>query len=111
MTVCGPHSPDPPSVILRPATEANYEFMRRLYAATREDGMAHLPFDEAQKRAFLDQQFAAQYQHYAIHYPTCERNIIERDGVPVERLWIDEWRDRNRLMDIALAPDCQGAGI
>ena len=45
------------------------------------------------KRAFLDRQFAAEFAHDGIHYPTCERNIIERDGVPVGRLWVDEWRD------------------
>ena len=40
----------------------------------------------------------------------CERNIILRDGVPVGRLWIDEWRDQIRLVDIALVPECRGAG-
>jgi len=99
------------SVTLRPATEADYDFMRRLYALGREAEMAHFPFDEAQKRAFLDQQFAAQFAHYGAHYPTCERNIVERDGVPVGRLWIDEWRDQIRLVDIALVPECRGLGI
>ena len=99
------------AVILRPATEADYDFMRSLYASTREAEMTHFPFDETQKRAFLDQQFAAQFAHYGVHYPTCERNIIERDGVPVGRLWIDEWRDQIRLVDITLVPECRGAGI
>jgi ribosomal protein S18 acetylase RimI-like enzyme len=99
------------TITLRPATEADYEFMRRLYASTREAEMAHFPFDEGQKRAFLDQQFAAQFQHYGIHYPTCERNIIERDGAPVGRLWIDEWRDQIRLVDVALMPEYRGLGI
>jgi GNAT superfamily N-acetyltransferase len=99
------------TITLRPATEADYDFIRGLYASTREAEMAHFPFDEAQKRAFLDQQFAAQFAHYGVHYPTCERNIIERDGVPVGRLWIDEWRDQIRLVDIALVPECRGAGI
>lgn len=98
-------------VSLRPATEADYDFMCRLYASTREAEMAHFPFDEAQKRAFLDQQFAAQFAHYAIHYPTCERGIVERDGTPIGRMWVDEWRDQIRLVDIALIPECRGAGI
>jgi ribosomal protein S18 acetylase RimI-like enzyme len=85
--------------------------MRGLYALTREAEMAHFPFDEAQKRAFLDQQFAAQFAHYGIHYPTCERKIVEREGVPIGRLWVDEWRDQIRLVDIALVPDCRGLGI
>ncbi len=85
--------------------------MRRLYASTREEEMKHFPLDDAQKQAFLDQQFAAQFEHYGIHYPTCERNIIVRDGVPIGRLWIDEWRDQIRLVDIALMPEYRGAGI
>ena len=96
---------------LRAATDGDYDFMRRLYASTREAEMEHFPFDEAQKQAFLDQQFAAQFAHYGLHYPTCERNIIERDGMPVGRLWIDEWRDQIRLVDITLVSECRGGGI
>ena len=99
------------AVTLRPATDADYGFMRDLYASTRAEEMAHFPFDDAQKQAFLDQQFAAQFEHYAIHYPTCERNIVLREGSPVGRLWIDEWRDQIRLVDIALVPECRGGGI
>ena len=99
------------SISLRPATEADYDFMRLLYASTREEELKQFPFDDAQKRVFLDQQFAAQYEHYNIHYPTCERNIIEKDGAPIGRLWVDEWRDQIRLVDIALLPEFRGSGI
>lgn len=98
-------------VSLRPATDADYDFMRRLYASTREAEMAYFPFDDAEKRTFLDQQFAAQFAHYATHYPTCERHIVERDGRSVGRLWVDEWRDQIRLVDIALMPEARGQGI
>ena len=99
------------AVTLRPATDADYAFMRFLYGATREEEMQHFPFDDARKAAFLDQQFAAQSEHYRVHYPTCERNIIEKDGVPIGRLWIDEWRDQIRLVDIALLPQWRGSGV
>lgn len=102
---------DAEAITLRPATDADYDFMRRLYAATREEEMERFPFNETQKRAFLDQQFAAQFEHYGIHYPTCERNIVEKDGDPIGRLWVDEWRDQIRLVDIALIPGCRGGGI
>jgi ribosomal protein S18 acetylase RimI-like enzyme len=98
-------------VALRGATDADYAFMRYLYGTTREEELSHFPFDEAQKEAFLDQQFAAQYQHYTVHYPTCERNIIERDGERIGRLWVDEWKDQIRLVDIALVPAARGSGI
>jgi len=54
------------AITLRPATDADYDFMRRLYASTRAEEMEHFPFGEAQKRVFLDQQFAAQFEHYGI---------------------------------------------
>jgi ribosomal protein S18 acetylase RimI-like enzyme len=98
-------------VTLRPATDADYAFMRGLYASAREEEMERFPLDDAQKKAFLDQQFAAQFAHYGIHYPTCERNIVEQDGVPVGRFWVDEWHDQIRIVDIALVPGCRGAGI
>ena len=99
------------AITLRPATQADYHFMRLLYGSTREDEMSRFPFDEFQRKEFLDQQFGAQYQHYQIHYPTCERNIIEQDGKAIGRLWIDEWKDQIRLVDIALRPECRGSGI
>jgi ribosomal protein S18 acetylase RimI-like enzyme len=98
-------------VSLRPATPADYHFMRQLYGATREEEMRQFPFDEFQKREFLDQQFGAQYQHYQLHYPTCERNIIEQDGKAIGRFWVDEWKDQIRLVDIALMPEFRGSGI
>ena len=101
----------PSPVSLRPATAADYDFMRRLYHATRAAEMLRFPFDEAQKSAFLDQQFAAQSAHYEQYYPTCERRIILRDNVPVGRLYVDRWPDQVRIVDIALVPEVRGGGI
>jgi len=99
------------SISLRPATDADYDFMRGLYESARAEEMTRFPFDEAQKKVFLDQQFSAQFEHYGIHYPTCERNIVERNGEPIGRFWIDEWRDQIRIGDIALMPEYRGSGI
>lgn len=99
------------TVTLRPATGDDYDFMRLLYHSTRAEEMERFPFDAAQRAAFLDQQFAAQFQHYAVHYPTCERNIIESNGTRIGRMWVDEWRDQIRLVDIALTPEWRGSGV
>lgn len=99
------------AVTLRPATDSDYAFMRYLYGSTRAEEMEQFPFTGEQKAAFLDQQFAAQYEHYRVHYPTAERNIIERDGKAIGRLWIDEWKDQFRLVDIALLPEARGTGV
>ena len=99
------------AITLRLATDADYAFMRALYGSTRAEEMKQFPFSEEQRERFLDQQFAAQHEHYGIHYPTCERNIVEKDGQAIGRLWIDEWRDQIRLVDIALMPDSRAGGI
>ena len=99
------------TITLRPATEADYDFMRLLYHSTRAEEMKQFPFTEEQKVAFLNSQFAAQSQHYADHYPTCERRIILRDDNAVGRFYVDRWRDQIRIVDIALVPEARGAGI
>jgi ribosomal protein S18 acetylase RimI-like enzyme len=96
---------------LRPATEADYDFMRLLYHSTRAEEMKQFPFTDQETLAFLDSQFAAQSEHYAIHYPTCDRRIIVHDGDAVGRLYVDRWRDQIRIVDIALVPEARGAGI
>jgi ribosomal protein S18 acetylase RimI-like enzyme len=113
LTVSSSPNPDrvPDAVTLRPATDADYYFMRMLYEDTRAEEMKRFPFDEFQRKEFLDQQFGAQYKHYQIHYPTCERNIVEKDGRPIGRIWIDEWRDQIRLVDIAIRSEFRGSGI
>jgi ribosomal protein S18 acetylase RimI-like enzyme len=99
------------AVTLRLATDDDYDFMRRLYHSVREEEMKQFPFTDTQKVIFLNEQFAAQFQHYGIHYPSCERNIVEVDGKPAGRLWIDEWKDQIRLVDIALMPEYRAGGI
>jgi ribosomal protein S18 acetylase RimI-like enzyme len=99
------------AVTLRPATDADYDFMRVLYHSTRVEEMKLFPFTEEQKVAFLDWQFLSQWQHYAQHYPTCERRIIEVNGVAAGRLYVDRWKTEIRVVDIALLPEFRGRGI
>lgn len=99
------------AITFRDATDADYDFLRRLYHATREEEMKHFPLSDTEKIIFLNQQFSAQYEHYRIHYPTCERNIVELDGQPIGRMWIDEWSDQIRLVDIALMSGYRATGI
>ncbi|MDQ3280928.1 MAG: GNAT family N-acetyltransferase [Acidobacteriota bacterium] len=99
------------AIVLRPATDDDYDFQRLLYHSTREEEMKHFPFNEEQKVAFLDQQFAAQTSHYKTHYPACEWNIIEVGGERAGRILLDEWSEELRVVDIALMPRWRGSGI
>jgi GNAT superfamily N-acetyltransferase len=96
---------------LRPGTDADYEFQRVLYHDVRAEEMKHFPFDEVQKKTFLDWQFDCQWKHYREHYPTCEWQIIVIEGQPVGRLLVDRWPDQIRIVDIALLSSMRGKGI
>src|SRR5215211_2940971 len=95
----------PSNVVLRAASSADQPFLGELYASTREEEMKLATFwTDAQKRAFVLDQFMLQDQHYGAHYPNAERLVIEQDGAPVGRVLVDAGVVEVRLMDIALLP-------
>ena len=96
---------------LRPATPEDEQFLRAVYAATRADELALVQWSDAQKRAFTDMQFAAQDADYRQNYPDAQYSIIEVQGVPVGRLYVDRCSKEIRIIDIALLPEHRRAGI
>jgi GNAT superfamily N-acetyltransferase len=91
--------------------EGDREFLVELYGSMREPELAHVPWDEATRRAFIEQQFAAQDAHYRENYPGATLDVIEVDGEPAGRLYVHRGLRDIRIMDIALAPDFRGRGI
>jgi ribosomal protein S18 acetylase RimI-like enzyme len=100
-----------PEVALRPAVEDDYAFFARVYASTREEELAALPWPEEHKRAFLAQQFAAQTAHYAKHYADASFQVVLVDGERAGRLIVARREGAIRIVDIALMPDHRGRGI
>ncbi len=96
---------------LRAATPEDEQFLRAVYAGTRAEELARVPWSNEQKRAFTDMQFAAQDAHYRQHYPTAQYSIIEVQGAPAGRLYVDRCKNEIRVIDIALLPDHRRAGI
>jgi ribosomal protein S18 acetylase RimI-like enzyme len=96
---------------LRPVAAGDRAFLLDVYASVREPELAHVPWDDAVKRAFVEQQFAAQDEHYREHYPGATLDIIEVDGEPAGRLYVHRGERDIRIMDIALAPSFRGRGI
>lgn len=121
MTVGGvsaPHSLAIPSVLsdkgfaLRPETEADVPFLRRLYISTRWEELAPLAnWTDAEKIAFLDSQFDAQRSYYLVHYASAAFDVLEVQGVPAGRLYLDRQADTLLVVDIALLPEWCGRGI
>jgi ribosomal protein S18 acetylase RimI-like enzyme len=91
--------------------EGDREFLVELYGSVREPELAHLPWDEATRRAFVEQQFAAQDAHYREHYPGATLDVIEVDGEAAGRLYVHRGAREIRIMDIALMPEFRGQGI
>ncbi len=95
----------------RDMTEADMPFLSRLYRSTREAELDRVPWSEAEKQAFIDMQFTAQHSHYQAHYPDALWLIIEQHEAPVGRLYLEDWPEERRIIDIALMPETRSRGI
>jgi ribosomal protein S18 acetylase RimI-like enzyme len=100
--------PEPP---LRPVTADDRQFLIDLYESVREQELAHVPWDAAARRAFIEHQFNAQDAHYRQHYPGATLDVVELDGQPAGRLYVHRGPRDIRIMDIALMPPFRGHGI
>lgn len=96
---------------LRLAQPEDEAFLLGVYASTREDELAPLPWSADEKTAFLAQQGAAQHAHYRTHYQEADYYVVLLDGDAIGRLYVARWRDEVRVMDIALLPAYRNAGI
>jgi len=96
---------------LRAATPEDEQFLRAVYACTRAEELARVPWSDEQKRAFTDMQFTAQDAHYRRHYPNTQYSIIEVQGLPAGRLYVDRCEKEIRIIDIAMLPEHRRAGI
>jgi ribosomal protein S18 acetylase RimI-like enzyme len=96
---------------LRPASPDDREFLFRVYASTRTEELALTDWSETQKEAFLRMQFNAQHVYYAEHYRSARFQVIEHRGMPIGRLYVDQWPDEVRIVDIALLPQWRNQGF
>jgi ribosomal protein S18 acetylase RimI-like enzyme len=96
---------------LRPVEEADRAFLLDLYASVREPELARVDWDDATKRSFVEQQFAAQDLHYRTNYPGATLDIVEVDGERAGRLYVHRGPSDIRIMDIAVAPAYRRRGI
>lgn len=98
-------------ITFRPFTEADLDFLREVYASTRAEELAMVPWTEEQKAAFCRQQFDAQHTHYQKYYPTASYDIIEQAGRGIGRLYVERKEREILVIDITLLPAYRGAGL
>ena len=100
-----------PSVRRRPADAADLPFLFAVYASSRAEELAPLPWSEAQKRAFLDSQARAQDAEYRRRFPDGAFDVVEVDGIPAGRLYVARLEVEIHIIDIALLPEFRGRGV
>lgn len=96
---------------LRPELDSDIPFLMQLYASTREAELAPVGWSAEEKRAFLAQQFAAQRHHYRSMLRACTFEVIEQDGIPAGRLYLEEHDSQIHVVDIVLAAAWRGQGV
>ena len=97
-------------VALRPVRDGDEPFLESVYASTRAEELAPVPWSDEQKAAFVRMQFAAQSAHYVKHYAGMSADVVLVDGEPAGRLLVARWREEIRIVDIALLPAFRGRG-
>ena len=85
-------------------------FLLSVYASTRAEELAPVPWSAEEKAAFVAMQFEAQSAHYAEHYTGMTSDVILVDGEPAGRLLVARWREEIRIVDITLLPAFRGRG-
>ncbi len=97
-------------VSLRPATPADRDLLFRVYASTREEELAPVPWPAEAKEAFLRQQFDAQDAWWRTHYAGATFEVVVVDGRDAGRLYLWEGPSEIRIVDVALLPEARGGG-
>lgn len=101
----------PAGVSVREAQDGDLPFLQRLYAESRAAELANVPWPDALRQAFLDNQFALQHLHYTRHYQPAHYLLVEQAGQPIGRLYLRCDEHEATLIDIALLDAVRGRGI
>ncbi len=96
---------------LRPARGDDLAFLRRLYRTFRAEEMAPIPWTQAAKAAFLDDQFRLQHHHFTTVYAESDFLVVEQAGAPIGRLYLQRRSDAFLLVDIGFLPEARGQGL
>ncbi len=89
---------------LTPISSSDEPFLVELYASTRAEEMALVPWNGGQKQAFLQMQFEAQNLYYRERYPNASFDLIKFNDSPVGRLYLAELADEIRIIDLTFLP-------
>ena len=104
-------SPGSSNITLRPVGPDDHELLLEVYASTRAEEMALVPWTNEQRQAFIRSQFTAQQDHYAQKYPAARHDVILYNNRQVGRLYVARLDHEIRIVDITLLPAERNLGI
>jgi ribosomal protein S18 acetylase RimI-like enzyme len=96
---------------LRPITAEDRPFLEALYKSVRWEELAPSGWPDEAKHAFLASQFDLQHRQFTDYYPAEVLELVEHDGAPVGRFYVDRTPRVTHLVDIALSPEWRGRGV
>jgi GNAT superfamily N-acetyltransferase len=96
---------------LRHANDADLPQLREIYADSRGQEMAQIPWPETVKQNFLHQQFDLQHQHYLTQYADTDFLVIEHGGKLIGRYYLQRTTPEFLLVDISLRAAYRSQGI
>lgn len=105
-----------PGLVLRPARSADFPFLLKLYGEARAVELSVAPWPEAQKQAFIKDQFSLQHLHYLQRSPAADFWLIERiepggRREAIGRLYLDRSDREWKAIDLSLLARARGAGV
>jgi GNAT superfamily N-acetyltransferase len=96
---------------LRQVSPSDEDFLFEVYASTRAEELAQLPWDDDQRESFLRMQFNAQQQDYQRRFPDADHRLILLDDQPIGRHYVARSESEIRILEIAILPAHRLKGI
>lgn len=100
-----------PDLTLRAERADDVGLVRALYRDGRMGELASVPWPQAAKHAFLDDQFRLQSAHFAGAYPAADRWIVQQDEQVIGRLYVDRQPLTWQLIEIGIVGATRGRGV
>jgi ribosomal protein S18 acetylase RimI-like enzyme len=98
-------------ITLREETAEDQLFLLEVYASTRAQEMALVPWSDEQRAAFVRSQFDAQHSYYQAQFPDASYQVIMIDGERAGRVYVLRESEAIRILDITLLPQHRNNGI
>ena len=99
------------AITFRDTQAGDESFLLELYASTRAQELALVPWTDEQRQAFVRMQFMAQDADYRKRFPDADYKVILQDAELVGRIYVLRNQQEIRILDITIVPRFRNAGI